>query len=177
VALEEDTADRLLPQLLNCRIDLAVVRMWHPLVHQDLLHKVLMDEPIVIVVGPQHPLASQPAVSWQDAIAHPWIVPKAGSPAHGALEALFASHGHRIPDGSVESISFALNLALYACSPFIGLLPERTAKAWEKEGRIAVLPLDTDRLLSEVRVFWRTGDREPALTLMLECLESAADTP
>ena len=176
VALEEDTADRLLPRLVDRRIDLAVVRMWHPLVHRDLVHKVLMDEAIVIAVGAQHPLAGQSAVSWQDAMAHPWIVPKAGSPAHGALEALVASHGHRIPDGTVESISFALNLALFACAPFVGLLPERTAKVWAREGRIAVLPLDTDRLLSEVRVFWRTDDKEPALGLMLECLESAANS-
>lgn len=176
IAIEEDTADRLLPRLLDRSIDLAVIRMWHPLAHEGLAHQLLMDEAIVIVVGAQHPLAGKVSVSWDDTMAYPWIVPKSGSPAHGALEALLASHGHRIPDGQVESISLALNLALYASDCFIGLLPREFANFCVAEGRIAILPLDTADLLSETRVFWRADDHEPTRSLMLQCLVEASQT-
>ncbi len=173
VALEEDTADRLLPRLLDRSLDVAVVRMWHPLAYEGLAHRVLMHEAMVMTVGAQHPLAGRRELAWAAVMDYPWIVPKQGSPAHGALAALLASHGLRIPEGQVESISLALNLALLALDDFIGLLPRAFAAQCVREGRIAVLPLETADLLSEIRVFWREGDTDPTCALLLECLAEA----
>lgn len=174
VALEEDTADRLLPGVLDGRLDAAVVRMWQPLAHQGLAQRVLMEEPMVIVVGARHPLARRRRLAWAEAMAFPWIVPRAGSPAHGALEALLARHGCSVPPGAVESISLALNLALLTRQSFIGLLPRDFARQCVNEGRVAVLPLDTANLLAEIRVFWREEEAHPARDVLLDCLAQAA---
>lgn len=170
VALEEDTADRLLPRLADHSLDLAVVRMWQPLAPEGLVAQVLLHEAMVVVVGPSHPLARRSTLHWRDTQDFPWIVPKAGSPAHGALEALLASHGLCIPEGQVESISLALNLALLGGEHFIGLLPMHFAQAHAQQGRLAVLPLDTANLLSETRVYWREGDADPTRALLRACL-------
>ena len=174
VALEEDTADRLLPAVQDGRLDVAVVRMWQPLAQQGLAQRVLLNEPMRVVVGAQHPLAGRPVLAWGATMAYPWIVPRAGSPAHGALEALLARHGLAVPPGQVESISLALNLALLTHQPFIGLLPSEFARQCEAEGRIAVLPLDTANLLAEIRVFWREAELHPARDVLLDCLATAA---
>lgn len=177
IALEEDTADRLLPRLVDCSIDLAVIRMWHPVAHEGLSQRVLMDDALVIAAGAQHPLAGRAEVTWQEAMECPWIVPRAGSPPHGALSALLASHGLQIPGGAVESISITLNLALLATGPFVCLLPRHLALHLAAEQRIAVLPLDTGHLLSETRVFWRTDEHDATHALLLDCLEEASKLP
>ncbi len=174
VALEEDTADRLLPGVVDGRLDMAVVRMWQPLAHDGLAQRVLMDDPMVIVTGARHPLARRRRLVWADTMAFPWIVPRAGSPAHGALEALLAGHGLSVPPGAVESISLALNLALLTHQPFIGLLPRGFAQQCVAEGRMVVLPLDTANLLAEIRAFWREDAAHPAREVLLDCLTQAA---
>jgi len=176
-AMEEDSAHRLLPRLLDRSIDLAVIRIWQPVAQPGLSHRMLMDEELCVAVSAQHPLAEQPEVSWDEAMAHPWVVPRSGTNAHAALSALLANHGHRIPDGAVESVSVALNLALLARGRFVGLLPRRMAWDLTGQGRMAILPLDTGRLLSETRVFWRTDDDDASQGLVLDCLVEASRTP
>jgi DNA-binding transcriptional LysR family regulator len=174
IAIEEDSAHRLLPRLLDRSIDLAVIRVWQPVAPPGLSHRMLMDEELCVAVGSQHRLAGRRRLSWDEAMDHPWIVPRAGTNAHGALSALLGIHGHRIPDEAVESVSVALNAALLSRGAFIGLLPRYMASDLAAQGRIAVLPLDTGRLLSEIRVFWRTGDEDPAQALVLDCLAEAS---
>jgi DNA-binding transcriptional LysR family regulator len=174
LALNEDSADRLLSCLLDRSIDLAVIRMWHPVMHDSLSHRVLMDEPLAVVARAGHPLLDMPGLAWPMLMAYPWCIPKRGSPAHGALAALLAGHGLRIPDGAVESISIMLNLALLADGDFLALLPRRLAARLADEGRVVVLPLDTGGLLSEARVFWRTEENDATQSLFVDCLLQAS---
>lgn len=174
VAIEEDSADRLLARLASGHIALAIVRIWHPIAREGLVHRHLMDETLVLVVGSAHPLAGKQDLQWGDAMAYPWIVPAAGSPALGALEALLAAQGYCIPDGQVESISISLNVRLCITDDFVALLPKSLAIQLQNEGRIAILPLDTQHLLAETRAFWRTGDEDPTRQLFLECLVDAS---
>lgn len=174
VLLEEDTADRLLPRLIDGSIDLAVTRMWHPVAYEGVSQRVLMNEPVVIAVGAGHPLAGKDHVSWESALTFPWIVPKTGSPAHGALSALLAAHGLRVPAGSTESISITMNLELLKLGPFVCLLPGNFALHLAGERRIAVLPLDTGSILSEIRLLWLTDTQGATQELLLDCLAEAS---
>lgn len=148
VVVEENTADRLLNRLLNRDLDLAIVRMWHPIAHEELGQQLLGSEGLVVVVGRDHPLADFTTLDWDDTMRFPWVVPRSGSTAGGALEAMLAAQGLRIPVGQVESISLALIASLLSTGQFIGLLPGKLALAWETERRISVLPLQTKDLLS-----------------------------
>jgi len=177
VVIEEDRADRLLLRLLDRGIDLAVIRMWHPMAHEGLAHRGLMDEAIVIAVGATHPLAKRPQVAWEEVMTYPWVVPKSGSAAHGALAALLASHGQGMPSVPVESTSVTLNVALLAAGAFVCLLPSHLATQLVAEGRVAVLPLDTAGLLSETRVYWRSDEHDATQSLLLDCLIDASGVP
>jgi DNA-binding transcriptional LysR family regulator len=177
IAVEEDRADRLLQRLLERSIDFAVIRLWHPVAHEGLAHCALMDEAIVVAVGAGHPLAGRADVSWDEVMACPWIVPKPGSAAHGALGALLAGHGHRIPDAAVESTALMLNVALLAGDAFVGLLPRHLATQLQADGRMAVLPLDTAGLLSETHAYWRADEHDAMQSLLLDCLVQASQVP
>jgi DNA-binding transcriptional LysR family regulator len=174
VVVEEDTADRLLNRLLNRDLDIAIVRMWHPIAHEELGQQLLGSEGLVVVVGRDHPLADFTTLDWDETMRFPWVVPRSGSTAGGALEAMLAAQGLRIPVGQVESISLALIASLLSTGQFIGLLPRKLALAWEMERRVSVLPLETKDLLSEVRVFWRDADDNTACALLRDCLVKAS---
>ena len=174
LAMDEDGADRLLPRLIDRSIDLAVIRMWHPITQEGLSNRVLMDEPLVCVVRAGHALASRDSLSWGELHGYSWFVPKAGSPAYGALAALLAQHGERIPDGAVESISMTLNLHLLAEGGFVGLLPRDLATHLASQGQVAILPVDCGDLLSEIRVFWRTDEHDATQALLVDCLVQAS---
>ncbi|WP_339542945.1 LysR substrate-binding domain-containing protein [Pseudomonas sp. JAI120] len=64
-----------------------------------------MNEALVIVAGPGHPLARQAKVEWEETVNYPWIVPNSGSPTREALEAMLAQNGLKLPGGVVDSIS------------------------------------------------------------------------
>lgn len=174
IALEENTADRLLEHLRDGTLDVAVCRMWQPVAMPGISQAVLMNEAIVVVANVNHPLASRRDLSWSEAMAYPWIVPGRGTPAGQAVEALIAQHGEHLPTGRVESISLILNLALHELEPFIGLLPKEYALKLAEQGSIAILPLNTENLLSETRMFWRSDDQEQATSLILDSLKEAA---
>lgn len=174
IALEENTADRLLDHLRDGTLDVVVCRSWQPIAMPGISQAVLMDEAIVLVVQPGHPLAGRSEISWSEATAYPWIVPGRGSPAANAVDALLAHHDEHLPAGRVESISLVLNRALLELEPFIGLLPKKYALRLAAEGEVAILALDTENLLSETRVFWRSDDQEQVTSMMLDSLREVA---
>lgn len=174
IAVEENTANRLLESLRDGTLDVVVCRSWQPIAMPGISQAVLMDEAIVLVVYPGHPLATRSEISWSELTAYPWIVPVRGSPAGNAVDALLAHHGEHLPVGRVESISLVLNRALLELESFIGLLPKQYALRLTDEGSVAILPLDTENLLSETRMFWRSDDQEQVTSLMLDSLREAA---
>ena len=174
IKIEESTADKLIPQLVDRSIDMAIIRMWQPVAVPGTVQQALMNEALVIVAGPAHPLVQQTKVEWVETVDYPWIVPNSGSPAREALEAMLAQHGLRLPDGVVDSISMTLIVSLLEQSRYICLLPENFARKLEARNEARILPLDTANLLSEVRAVWCTANTNPALGMLMRCLVQAS---
>ncbi|MNQ81596.1 HTH-type transcriptional regulator GbpR [compost metagenome] len=170
IRVEENTADKLLPQLVDRSIDVAIIRMWQPIAVSGTTQQTLMNEALVIVTGPNHPLAQKTEVNWDETINYPWIVPNLGSPAHNALDAMLALHGLRLPDEVVESISMTLIVSLLGRNRHVCILPENFVKNLQDKNEARILPLDTANLLSEVRAVWCTDNTNPALRSLLHCL-------
>ncbi|WP_054911590.1 MULTISPECIES: LysR family transcriptional regulator [Pseudomonas] len=174
IKVEENTADKLIPQLVDRSIDMAIIRIWQPLAVAGVSQQTLMHEALVIVAGPDHPLARQGVVDWAQTVKYPWIVPNAGSPAREALKAMLAMHGLRLPGGTIDSISMTLIVSLLAHSRHLCLLPEHFARKLQARNEASILPVDTANLLSEVRAVWCTANTNPALNTLLRCLAYAS---
>jgi LysR family transcriptional regulator, low CO2-responsive transcriptional regulator len=78
----------------------------------DVVAIPIMDNPIVVLAAPDHPLAGQDTLSLEQLAREPWIMREAGSGTRKAIERLFLAHGleiqPRLELGSNEAIKQAI---------------------------------------------------------------------
>lgn len=167
----------LLPQLEAGALDLLIARIWQPQELAGIDQMALFSEPVVVVAGRDHPLATGTSVEWADAVDYPWILPQSNSVARQAVDALFAANGLSPPTNTIASLSQTLNLEILRSMPALGLLPQRLAQAQAGRGEILALPLDTGDLLSEARCYWRADQiaQNATLALFLKCLQQTTE--
>lgn len=166
----------LIPELQAGRVDLLIVRMWLPIDMPEIRQKVLFEEPVVVVVGRDHPIAHSDSLTLVDLVDWPWILPSADSIARKAIEALFAQYQAPVPQNIVASTSLMLNLELMRRTETLSIFPESLAQVHAARGDLVVLPIDLQGFLSETRCFWREDQvtSNSGLALFLKCLEQSA---
>lgn len=174
VSVVEGHFNQQLPMLERGALDLIVARVWEPLSRDGIEHAHLLTEPILLVAGVKHPLASKRDLDWPDALAWPWIGPAAGSLARQAIDAYFARSGFAFPAEHVESTSLPLNIELMRTAPFIGLMPQWLAHHYAGKGELTILPLKMEGVLSEARCYWRSDSVNATSELFRECLGQAS---
>jgi len=78
----------------------------------DVIAEQIMDNPIVVLAAPNHPLAAKPNLTLADLAQQPWVMREAGSGTRKAIERLFHDHGleirPRLELGSNEAIKQAI---------------------------------------------------------------------
>lgn len=78
----------------------------------DVVATPIMDNPIVVLAAPGHPLANEKNISLERLAQEPWIMREAGSGTRKAIERLFAEHGleirPRLELGANEAIKQAI---------------------------------------------------------------------
>lgn len=78
----------------------------------DVVAKPIMDNPIVVLAAPGHPLSREKNLSLERLASEPWIMREAGSGTRKAIERLFAEQGleirPRLELGSNEAIKQAI---------------------------------------------------------------------
>jgi DNA-binding transcriptional LysR family regulator len=103
----------------------------------DVVATPIMDNPIVVLAAPDHPLAGKQGLTLQQLAREPWIMREAGSGTRKAIERLFHDHGleirPRLELGSNEAIKQAI-LADLGISALSG-----HALALHQPGQFAVL--------------------------------------
>ncbi len=171
VTLEEGTADRLLPLLEDMKLDLLVARTAAPAASTHLRSIPIANDPLVLVVSRQHPLAFRMAPAWSDLEGNQWILPPASSPAFKGLEALLMRHGVALPGAGVQSTSLIANVGLISRTSMIGLLPKSLAMRYVGEKTLAIVPLDISKIMLDVHVIVHVQNSNPAVPLMKESLE------
>ena len=177
VSVSEGHFIELFPEVEAGTLDLLIARVWQPKELAGISQMPLFSEPVLVVAGRNHPLAQYKDADWSDVSGFPWILPQANSVARRAVDALFATNGLTPPSNTIASLSLMLNLELMRTMPALGLMPQRLAQSQAARGEIAILPLDTDGLLSEARCFWRSDKvtQNGTLSLFLRCLQQATE--
>jgi DNA-binding transcriptional LysR family regulator len=78
----------------------------------DVVAKPIMDNPIVVLAAPDHPLAGKKGLTLKHLAEEPWVMREAGSGTRTAIEGLFAEQGlairPRLELGSNEAIKQAI---------------------------------------------------------------------
>lgn len=173
VLVTEGTAQTLLPELWQGRVDLVVGRLPLRSAADGFEEKELLDDPVQLMTRHQHPLAHRRRLKWSDLQPYPWILPPAGSILRAPLERTLEEHGMTLPNNYVETLSTHLARAYLHVTDAIAVMAG--AVAADASEPLTVLPLSFPHLMRPRGVLWnRNRGLTPGAELMIACLEEAA---
>ncbi|MDD1651381.1 MAG: LysR family transcriptional regulator [Methylococcaceae bacterium] len=141
VSIHLDVSNRaaVLDQLVGNRIDLAIMGQ----VPDGLVLEAtrFMDNPLVAIAPPGHPLARRQRISVQELAAESFLVREAGSGTRGAMERFFAARGLEIRSSMEMSSNEAIKHAVQA-GLGLGILSLQTLEMELALKRLAVLKVE-----------------------------------
>lgn len=175
VLLREGTMEALLPQLLLRELDLIVGRVAGMPAMRDLGEKILLEEPVVVVAGPQHPLARRWRLRWSDLEAYTWVLPPVGSLLREPLERMFERQGVPLPARYVETLSVEFIATFLQLTDAIATMARDVAAHYVRLRQMTILKVDFPALIRPLGVTWnRQRPLSPSAKLLIECLEKVA---
>ncbi|MFX1766921.1 LysR family transcriptional regulator [Paraburkholderia sp. A1RI-2L] len=170
VSFFEATSDRLFLMLAAAGLDIVLSRNEPSDDVAGLASRALLDDPIVIVCGRDHPLAARRAVARADLAGLPWILPPREAPTFIALERWLQQGGLELPAGCVQSVSLQANETMLGLYPFLALMPLTVARRGVERGALAILALKGARFLETVRLYYSDTSPNPVLATALDCV-------
>ena len=156
VSLDITNRETLLRQLSENTVDLVV--MGQPPAGLDVEAQAFMDNPLVIVAPPNHPLAGKkkiPLTRLQDEV---FLVRESGSGTRIAMERFFAERGMRLKTGMEVGSNEAIKQSVQA-GLGLGLLSRATIEQELVLKRLAVLDIADFPIMRHWYVVHRRGKR------------------
>lgn len=156
VSLDVTNRETLLRQLTENAVDLVI--MGQPPAELDVEAQAFMDNPLVIVAPPDHPLALQketPLTRLQEEI---FLVREPGSGTRIAMERFFAERGMRLKTGMEVGSNEAIKQSVQA-GLGLGLLSRATIEQELALKRLAVLDVADFPIMRHWYVVHRRGKR------------------
>jgi len=173
VLVTEGTATTLMPDLWQGKVDLLVGRLPPRRSMPDVEELELLEEPLVLMTGPHHPLARKRKVKWSDLQGYPWVLPPAGSQLREPLERILERHGVSLSSNYVETLSTGLVRSYLHMTDAIAMMAATVAR--ESAQPLSILPLALPRLMRPAGALWyRHRPLAPGARLLLSCLQEAA---
>jgi DNA-binding transcriptional LysR family regulator len=135
-----------LPGLRERRLDLVLARVTTPPVRrdaeQDMDVEILFNDPMVLVVGNQHPLARRRRVDLADLVDEPWILPPAGSLNHTTVAEAFRARGLEMPKVSLVTYSVQVRYDLLASGRYVTVFASSNLRLGRDSHLLRPLPLE-----------------------------------
>ncbi|MBU1394850.1 MAG: LysR family transcriptional regulator [Gammaproteobacteria bacterium] len=141
VAIHLDVSNRaaVLDQLVGNRIDLAIMGQVPDGLGLEATR--FMDNPLVVIAPPDHPLTRKKRISVRELAAESFLVREAGSGTRGAMERFFAARELEIRSSMEMSSNEAIKQAVQA-GLGLGILSLQTLEMELALKRLAVLNVD-----------------------------------
>lgn len=172
ISLVEGTTDRLMVQLAQGELDLALGRATPEFNDPALEMEPLFFDQIHLVVRPRHPLLQVKQLTWQDIYAYRWIIWPKGTPVRNALDSALSEAGQALPADVIETNSVTANLTLLNNSDMIGVASHRAALRLTQLNVIRILPMRLSGF-GAVALYWsRDAFLSQAVQLAMQCLRA-----
>ena len=178
VSVHLDVSNRaaVLNLLATNRTDLAIMGQ----VPEDLGLEAtrFMDNPLVVIAPPDHPLVGQQHISVESLAAESFLVREAGSGTRGAMERFFAARGLEIRSSMEMSSNEAIKQAVQA-GLGLGILSLQTLEMERALKRLAVLDVDGFPIMRHWYIVHRADKRLSPVAQAFKgfVLQPAAETP
>ena len=174
VSLDVTNRETLLSNLNENEVD--VVIMGQPPSDMDLEADAFMENPLVIVAPPDHPLAGQKHIPLRRLEDEVFLVRESGSGTRNAMERFFAQHDIQVTTGMEVSSNEAIKQAVQA-GLGLGLLSQDTVEMELTLGRLVTLDVVHFPIIRYWYLVSRTGKRLSVVSLAFKrfLLEEAAN--
>jgi len=160
VSLDVTNRETLLRQLSENTVDLVI--MGQPPAEADVEAEAFMDNPLVVVAPPDHPLARQKKISLARLQDETFLVRESGSGTRIAMERFFAERGMRLKTGMEVGSNEAIKQSVQA-GLGLGLLSRATIEQELALKRLVVLDVEDFPIMRHWYVVHRKGKRLSAV--------------
>lgn len=158
----EGVLPELIDDLRNGRVELVFGRIGQMTLERDIESVGIVNEPMLVVASPQHPLSQEVNLDWPAVLDAPWILPLEGSPTREALAKYLAQCGYDLPANRIDTKSFALMPLLLASGSFISIAPQSIAQHWVERWSMHVLSLPPCDVETPIGLMWSKAHLLPA---------------
>jgi DNA-binding transcriptional LysR family regulator len=156
VSLDVTNRETLLRQLSENTVDLVV--MGQPPAEADVTAQAFMDNPLVVVAPPDHPLAKQKKIPLARIQEETFLVRESGSGTRIAMERFFSERGMRLKTGMEVGSNEAIKQSVQA-GLGLGLLSRATIEQELTLKRLVVLDVADLPIMRHWYVVHRKGKR------------------
>ncbi|HCA27257.1 MAG TPA: LysR family transcriptional regulator [Betaproteobacteria bacterium] len=156
VSLNVANREVLLKQLEENEMDMAI--MGQPPEGMDVAAESFMDNPLVVIASPTHPLAGGVRIPLERLAEETFLVREPGSGTRIAMERFFTRHGIPLRTGMEMSTTEAIKQAVQA-SMGLGVVSRHTITLEIETGRLAVLNIKSFPILRHWFVVHRGSKR------------------
>lgn len=160
VQLDVSNRSGLIAAVRNNTTDMAI--MGRPPRGQDLVGIPFMDNPLVIIAPPSHPLAKRKLIKLAELAQEPFIVREGESGTRIAAERFFAEHGIQLVTGMEMNRSEAIKQAVMA-ELGLGIVSLHTIDMELALKRLVVLKVEDFPIMRQWHIVHRKGKRFAAI--------------
>ncbi len=178
VSLNVSNRETVLKQLADNLIDLAI--MGQPPEDLDIDSESFMENPLVVIAPPDHPLCQECNIPVQRLEKEIFLVRESGSGTRGAMERFFVEHHIKINKGMETDTTEAIKQAVQA-GMGLGIMSQHTAELELEMNRLKILDVQDfpiirywhvvnrkNKRLSSIAKAFREFLLKEAATLMVE---------
>ncbi len=157
ISLDVTNRQRLLQQLADNEADIVI--MGEPPTDASLVFEAFLENPLVAIAAPNHPLAGKKRITLEQLAQHRFVQREPASGTRAAIERYFEEHGLAVEPGlemrSNEAIKQAIEAGLG-----VGMVSLHTLELELETGRIAVLDVEGLPLIRHWYMVQRQGKRD-----------------
>lgn len=136
VSLNVSNRETVLKQLADNLIDLAI--MGQPPDNLDIDSESFMENPLVVIAPPNHPLCQERNISVKQLAKEIFLVRESGSGTRSAMERFFAEHKVKVKKGMETDTTEAIKQAVQA-GMGLGIMSRHTAELELETRRLQIL--------------------------------------
>jgi len=155
-SLDGTNRETLLRQLESNEKDRVI--MGRPPADMDLAVESFMDNPLVVIAPPSHPLVKEKSIPLSRLQEETFVVREAGSGTFIAMERFFNTHGIRLNTGMEMTSNEAIKQSVEA-GLGLGIVSIHTLELELEAGRLVVLDIEDLPILRHWYVVHRQGKR------------------
>jgi DNA-binding transcriptional LysR family regulator len=177
IAIDIETSPVLVERLEQGKLDVLVGRLFAEHDKTNLRYEPLVEEQVLAVARPGHPMLGTPGLTLRDVVGRGWIVPPAGSVLRHRFDLMFRSEGLAPPDNLIETAALLFVTRMLQQSDMLAVLAADVANYYASHGIVSVVPIALPCQMDAFGLITRT-DRlpSPAAKVMLRALKSACLT-